>query len=130
GYRTANLTVMDTFVPGEFLSVAKQAVRFYDRLLDTAATIPGIQQIGAVSSLPNSVMSNGLYIIEGRPKPAPGDFTSQDAVFALVSPHYFDVLDIPLRRGRDFDARDREGGVMTCIINEALAKRSFPHEDP
>jgi putative ABC transport system permease protein len=130
GYRTDNLLVMDTFVPGEFLSRSTHAVRFYEQLLNAPETQPGAHQLAAVSSLPNSVSSNGLYIIEGKPAPAPGDFASQDAAFVLVSPHYFDVLGIPLRRGRDFNDRDREGGVFTCVINEALARRSFPHEDP
>lgn len=130
GYRTENLLVMDMVVPGEFLSQSAHAVRVYDQLLSAGEAMPGIQKIAAVSSLPNNVMSNGLYLIEGKPKPAPGDFFSQDAVFVLVSPHYFDALGIPLRRGRDFNERDREGGVMTCIINESLAKRSFSHEDP
>ncbi|MGI8745256.1 MAG: ABC transporter permease [Bryobacteraceae bacterium] len=130
GYRTENLLVMDTFAPGGGLAENQRAVRFYDRLLSEAANVPGVQTVGATGSLPGSVQSNGLYLIEGRPKPAPGDFVSQQAIFAVVSPHYFDALGIPLRRGRDFEGRDREGGPMTCIINDALARVSFPNEDP
>lgn len=130
GYRTENLLVMDAVVPGGYLEQSNRAVRLFEQLLSAGEGVPGIQRIAAVSSLPTSNTSDGLYLIEGKPKPAAGDFVSQEADFVLASPHYFDVLGIPIRRGRDFNERDREGGIMTCIINESLARRSFPHEDP
>ncbi len=130
GYRTENLLVMDTYAPGGELAEAMRAVRFYDRLLASAANIPGIQKLGAVNSVPSTVQSNGMYTIEGRPQPIAGDFVNQQAVFVVASPHYFETLGIPIRSGRDFDQRDREGGPMTCIINESLAKASFTISDP
>ena len=47
-----------------------------------------------------------------------------------VSPNYFRAMNIPLRRGRLFDARDRADSAPVAIINEALARRYFPNQDP
>jgi len=50
------------------------------------------------------------------------------AGFSVVSENYFQLMQIPLRAGRTFNAQDREGASGVCIINEAFAKRLFPRE--
>ena len=58
--------------------------------------------------------------------------TSQlpDAEARIVSPDYFRALRIPLRRGRLFDSHDAKGAPEVAVINETLARRFFPNEDP
>jgi putative ABC transport system permease protein len=52
------------------------------------------------------------------------------ADFLVITPNYFRALEIPTRAGRDFSARDSYDGEFVAIINEALARRSFPGQDP
>ena len=47
-----------------------------------------------------------------------------------MAPGAFDALGIPLKAGRDFNARDNLDAPFTVIINEALARQTFPHQDP
>jgi len=58
----------------------------------------------------------------------PGKF--QTAEVTSVTPDYFSAMQIPLRAGRLFDARDRDGAPRVAIISRALAERYFPNEDP
>lgn len=50
--------------------------------------------------------------------------------FALISPDYFQTLEIPLRRGRSISVDDRSNSPAVAIINETLARRFFPGQDP
>jgi predicted permease len=75
-------------------------------------------------------MSSGGYGIEGGV-----DFTQQGvrlprAIFNVVTPGYFETLRVPIRRGRNFDERDRRGATMTVIVNESFVRQSFKDRDP
>ena len=58
---------------------------------------------------------------DGRP--------SFHADFNVVTPNYFKTLGIPLLRGRDFGASDREGAPRVAVVNETMARRFWPGED-
>ena len=68
------------------------------------------------------------FRIEGRPKPEPGQEPAANN--RSVTPQYFQAIKIPLRKGRYFTEQDQRGGVGAAIINETLAARYFPNEDP
>jgi predicted permease len=53
-----------------------------------------------------------------------------DAGWDSVSPGYFDALDISVTRGRAFDARDGDGATYVAIVNETMAERLWPGQDP
>src|SRR5256885_3107502 len=83
---------------------------------------------GATSALPLSgAASNFGFEIDGRPPLEPGKF--QTAEVTSITPDYFSAMQIPLRAGRLFDTRDREGAPRVTIISRALAERYFPNED-
>src|SRR6516165_4845711 len=68
------------------------------------------------------------FTIVGKP-PAKGEYAGAEQ-WRSISPHYFSVFRIPLRRGRQFDERDTGGATRVVVINEAMAKRYWPKEDP
>ena len=79
------------------------------------------------SSLPLDWVLNFSYSVEGRAA-RPGDEPQSD--YFSVSPNYFEVMRIPVVRGRGFDERDAEGAPAVALINETMARRIFPGEDP
>ena len=102
--------------------------RFYDRLIAQLDELPGVEAVGATVALPfvrDYVL--GL-LIDGRPRPAPGDNPSTN--YYAVSPGYFDAMGIRLVRGRLFTDRDRHGAPRVAVINETFARRHFPGDDP
>jgi putative ABC transport system permease protein len=103
-----------------------QRLAFYDALLARTAALPGVQQATLASVLPLTGDSDTDFLIEGRPVPT----RSADANitwYRVVSANYFSTMEIPLKRGRVF--RDREA-EPTVVVNESMAKRFFPNEDP
>ncbi|MBU8898894.1 ABC transporter permease [Corallococcus sp. M34] len=99
------------------------------RLVDQLQARPDVQGAAFVSRLP---LSNGgntaRYVILGRPPGAPGQ--DNEAFFRTVSTGYFQTLKVPLVRGRFFAQADGTDAPKVVIINQALAARLFPGQDP
>ena len=102
---------------------------FYAPLLDRLQHIPGIEAAGLMTSLPlqNNFQIGGSFDIVGRPKD-PANKTT--AAVRAVSPNVYDILHLPLRRGRLFTSSDGPGAPAAAIVNEAFVKAYFPNEDP
>lgn len=108
---------------------ARQAVPFFDRLYAQIDAIPGVTASGGVSFLPlNGLGSATDFTIVGKPKPAPGNEPVADV--RVVTHDYFKAMRIPLLNGRLFDSRDTGDQRHHVIVNEALARRFFPNDDP
>jgi putative ABC transport system permease protein len=103
---------------------------FYRELLRRVSAIPGVQQaaIGSGGSLPMTRARNSFpFIIEGRPADAE---RVPVAEFASVTPEYFRALEIPLISGRNFTDVDIVGSQRVALIDDTLAHRYWPGEDP
>ncbi len=104
---------------------------FFDQLLTRVKALPGVQSATAATILPLGAGDGwGKFLsIEGRAAPA-----SLDQVplvrFVLVSQDYFQTFGVRLRQGRAFTAQDKSNSQPVAIINERLARRFFPNEDP
>ena len=106
-----------------------QDPHFFDKLLDRVRGLPGVQSAAASTTLPLTgqvaVSGFGLERKSGRE-----DENSLSASYDAVSPDFFRVLRIPLIKGRHFTEEDRSGSQQVTLINEAMARRYFPDEDP
>ncbi|MEK6323121.1 MAG: ABC transporter permease [Acidobacteriota bacterium] len=129
GFNPDNLLTMRVQLPGTKYRDGKQVVSFYQQLLERMETVPGVQSVGAISSVfltdtPNSTN----FSIEGRPVPTGAE--AIEVPLDSISPSYFRVMGIPLLRGREFDNRDVDGATRVAIINDTFARRFFAGEDP
>jgi putative ABC transport system permease protein len=104
----------------------EQRISFYDRLLEGAAALPGVEVAALSSILPLGGDSDSSFAIEGRPLPTT-DAETPVAWYRLISPSYLDAMRIPLIRGRSFQPREP---VPSIIINESMARKYWPGEDP
>jgi len=106
-----------------------QQVAFFQQVIERLKALPGVQSAGAVYPLPLSGAEEGMgFGIEGRADAAPGEPSSAGPRW--VSPDYFNTMGIPLLRGRELSERDGMDSPRVLVINEALAARYFPDEDP
>ena len=104
-------------------------VRGYaDALLERARATPGVREAAIGSSTPFSSGPLLFFIVPGRARPAPSE--EPRSILRSVSPDYFRVLAIPLTAGRGFTAADADGAPRVAVVNQSLARRLFPGEDP
>lgn len=102
---------------------------FLQHALSRVSTLPGVERAGFTSAVPfGSAHSDSVILAEGYVA-APGEsLVSPSRV--IVTPGYFEALRIPLRRGRFFDARDTGEGQPVIIVDERLAAKFWPRQDP
>lgn len=101
---------------------------FYDRLLDRSRTIPGVSSAALTLLVP---LENRNYEVGVRPEAGEAPVDERDSgLYNVVSPGYFETLGIRLVRGRTFDEGDRDDGEPVVIVDESLAARYWPGEDP
>jgi putative ABC transport system permease protein len=102
---------------------------FYDSLLQRIQSVPGTEASALGTNTPfngdNWSMDFGVV---GQPEPRLGEEPTAEC--ESVSPDYFKTLKIQLIRGRTFDGEDRVGQTPVVVIDEKLANRCFPGQDP
>ncbi len=151
GFRSDHLVTARVGLWGERYRGAQARVDFFAQLMERLKTQPGVVGAAGVGTVFLSATPNSTnFSIEGR-----GDFPPEQAVEVpvdSVTPDYFSVMNIPLRRGRMFDARDRRDFLppapppvpgappvqqppppaydAVVIINETMAKMFWKDEDP
>jgi predicted permease len=106
-----------------------ELTRFVDQVVERLESKPGIEAAATISTLPLEHGLMSLFEVEGRPRPD-GTEPQGRAQWRLISENYFRAMGIPLQRGREFTPQDRVGAPPVIVINEALAERYFPGEDP
>lgn len=128
GFQTASVLTMSSSLAGRKYETAAGVERLATELTRRLESLPGVQAATYALALPLQLGPDMPFTIAG--KPPRDDRFNGDEQYRPVSTHYFQTLGIPLRRGRLFDERDSSTGPWTLIINEAMAKRYWPNEDP
>jgi len=134
GLRTEEVVTMQValITPAEILSnpaADAAAKERYERMRREIAALPGVVEVGVGSPMPLrssdvrfDVKAEGKSVAVGEPLP--------NAELRTADPHFFGAAGIPLLDGRAFDTTDGATSGKVVIINETLANRLFPNEDP
>jgi putative ABC transport system permease protein len=102
---------------------------YFQELLERIQAVPGIQSASLASFLPLTGPTLGMgFQIEGRPPFSQG--REPLAMFNLISSDYFQTMRIQMRAGRSFTSQDGAETPQVAIINETMARRHFPNENP
>jgi macrolide transport system ATP-binding/permease protein len=106
-----------------------QGREFYRQLDQRIAALPGVVSVAQAFIVPMGVISaDDPIIAEGHPLD-PGKQAPQ-VMFNPVTPSYFDTLRIPLQSGRTFSNADNEKASRVAVINQAMAAKFWPNENP
>lgn len=127
GFKPKNLLTWQTNLPDR-LATPEQRDVFYTELLARLRALPGVTSVGATSRLP--LGSTGLTTtidIDGRPLPH-ADWP--EVQFRRSVGDYFQTMGIPLVRGRTFSVDDHRTAPPVAVINQVMATRLFPGEEP
>jgi len=107
-----------------------KVVAFYRDLLELIERMPGVKAAGATSSLPLQGESWGKFFTPlDRPLPT-SIHNVQHVQYRPVSGQYFNSLGIRLLRGRLLDEHDRADSTLSVVVNETLARKYWPDQDP
>jgi predicted permease len=129
GFDPRNVLTMSLSLPETKYPEGPQRAEFYQRLLDQIELLPGVKSAAVANYLPLSGhWGTVAFSIEGRPPLARGDFLVADV--QTVSSNYFGTMAIPLLQGRGFSAADHEKAPGVVVINETMARRFWPRENP
>ncbi|HEX5709185.1 MAG TPA: ABC transporter permease [Pyrinomonadaceae bacterium] len=129
GFDTANLLTLEYRVPRNKYSEGKQQVEFHRRVVEAVRGVPGVRSAAVVRALPFS--GNGAavnFTLPGQPEPPKGQ--TPKALETAVDPHYFQTAALPLIQGRGFTERDTADSPPVVVVNQTLARKHFPGEDP
>ncbi len=147
GFSDEHLTSFSVSLPQKKYATEEQQASFYNRLLENVRALPGVESAAAASGLP--LGNNGWqtsFVIDGQPVPPREQIPLMEA--CLVTPDYFQAMNIPVLRGRVFTDRDDRShlagrdlsklnenqraiaGLNSIVIDEEFAKRYWPNEDP
>jgi putative ABC transport system permease protein len=142
GFRVDKIVTMDVSLPwvDDPKAKAGKAI-FFSNLIDRLKQIPGVRKVGATSGLPmDGGLPDGMFLLMTQneiPKTMDGFgalFQQKERIgnadFCVATDGYFQVLGIPLIRGRIFDERDGANSPHVAVISESLARDRWPNQDP
>jgi predicted permease len=106
-----------------------QSREFYKKLLVRVRDLPGVLSVSTAAAVPMGYVfkSDTLAIAGYQP---PSGEAAPNLLYNVISPTYFETMSIPLLRGRKFTDADDDKAQYVTIINETMAKRFWPGEDP
>jgi putative ABC transport system permease protein len=129
GFETQNVVTVRLSLPAAQYPAGPRRAAFFQQVIARLQSLPGVQSAAAISRLPMTAGNSSRSLaIEGRPNDGSGDGPGAD--YRVISPDYFRSMGIPFSKGRDFTDRDTGNAPAVVIINETMASRYWPDEDP
>jgi putative ABC transport system permease protein len=128
GYDPYHVLTLGAYVYGSRYQGKPEAeIALYDQVMAALRATPGVESAAMVSTLPlNGFDRRGIHI-QDRPRPNESEGPSADTY--SITPDYFHVMRIPLKRGRTFTSQDRGGAPLAAIVSESFARTLWPNED-
>ena len=124
GFNPSNLLTMRVSLPPLRYDTNQKTSAFFEELIRRIEALPGVRGATAAMTLP--MMAYPGTPVQDAAKPPLQLNERPIAKIFPVSPEYFRTLEIPLRRGREFNERDTRTAQRVVIINESLARHFWP----
>lgn len=127
GFQTKHLALFMLY-PGQAGYDRVRTEHFYKQALDRIGTAPGVASVSWASNMPLWGGKETGIAIEGQEARKKSEAIS--AVVDTVDLNYFSTMGIPLVEGRDFSENDRDISTPVAIINDTMAAKYWPNQDP
>ncbi|HKQ93279.1 MAG TPA: ABC transporter permease [Blastocatellia bacterium] len=115
-----------TLDPGLLRYGEEQGQEFFRQAVERVGALPGVESASLMDFVPLGLrFAQHDVFVEGR-----NGSRAVSTGFNTVGPRYFQTMGIPVRRGREFTTQDRTGALPVVMLNETLARRLWPGEDP
>ena len=129
GFSTSSMLTMSVAPTGEGYRTPGQFLGYWDRVLERVRAIPGVEKVALTGAIP---MGGGISVLTFQPDNIPQLPPNQQPItnFVDVSAGYFDTMGIAVLKGREFSPADATLDPRVVVINEAMARRDFPNDEP
>ena len=129
GFTTSRMLTMSVAPTGENYRSPAQFADYWNRVVERVRAVPGVERVALTGRLP---LGGGMSILAFQPDNKPEMPANQQPLTHLVDvgAGYFETMGIPVVRGREFAPRDLVPDPPVILINEAMAAREYPNEDP
>ena len=129
GFSTSRMLTMSVAPAGENYRSPASFVAYWDRVVERVRAIPGVEKVALTGGLP---MGGSMSVLGYQPDNQPELPANQLPLthYVDVGPGYFSTMGIPVLSGRELTAQDAVLNPRAIVINEALARRDFPNQDP
>jgi len=124
GFDPGNVLTFEVAPNGERYETTAQNADYFRRALERLRILPGVESAAVTSNLPLGAWLNFGVGVAGKP-----DSVASTEI-RMITPDYFKVMKMSVRRGRGFNEADSAGAPPSIIVNEAYARRTFPNADP
>jgi predicted permease len=128
GFNPSHVLTMRVPLWGGRYDHPETQAKFWEHLVAAVKALPGVESASVSVGLPDGDWHGQFYTTADRPNPPAGQVP--DANYIVAGPDYFRTLQIPILRGRSFDAYDTTAGRKVVIVNEELARLRWPGQDP
>jgi len=129
GFTTSNLLVIN--LPLSPRTYGDNVVRnsAVERIVERVSALPGVERASMTTMLPMAGAGATIHFNRAAfPPKGPEDYVM--AGYRAVTPEYLSTLNVPLKKGRLLEARDKAGALPVVVINESMARQYFPGIDP
>ena len=127
GFDPHNVLTFSAALPLATYKDQQQHVQFFERALAKIQALPGVQAAAGTFRVPIAGFATVIFTVQGKPVPT-GQAPIAD--YRTITVGYFQAMGIRLLKGREFTDRDRADTPDAVIVNEELARRFWPGEDP
>ena len=129
GFDSSRLLTFRLSLPESRYTTFQKGQSFFDEFFTGLRRTPGVRSVAAINALPFSGLGGSRsFHIEGREEKRPEDQTEEQ--LRIVTDGYFAAMGIPILAGREFTERDALNQPRVAAVNDAMAKKHWPHESP
>jgi putative ABC transport system permease protein len=127
GFDPHNVLTFSAALPLATYKDQQQHVQFFERALAKIRALPGVEAAAGTFRVPIAGFATAIFTVQGKPVP---NGQAPIADYRAITVGYFRAIGIRLLKGREFTERDSADAPDAVIVNEELARRSWPGEDP
>ncbi len=124
GFNPKNILTLRAPLSGDRYKEPRSRAQFWEQVVARVEALPGVEAASVSRGVPITGWNGQSFTTAENPNPPVGQVP--DANYVIVGPDYFRTMQIPLRRGRGFNDHDTQSAERVVIVNEKLARTSWP----